>query len=160
MVSYRWRSDPQMLVLVTLMIGSFGSLITGSATSSTEMSRKPRQVTAFHPRATPCASRHWSDASRLEAPSAACRHRPPRTLPSRNRPAGLRERRSPPRPLGRYRPAEWDTEPFHQMGILVLLTSHGGAISPGAPAFAVIWYWPNSSAKVLTNPPMPCLAAS
>jgi L-lactate permease len=47
MVSYRWRSDPQMLVLVTLMIGSFGSLITGSATSSTEMSRKPCQVTAF-----------------------------------------------------------------------------------------------------------------
>jgi hypothetical protein len=88
---------------------------------------------------------------------------PPSTThdaPSRNRPAGLRERRSPPRPPGRYGRAEWDTEPFHQMGILVLLTSHGGAISPGAPAFAGIWYWPNSRVKVLTNPPMPRLASS
>jgi hypothetical protein len=39
--------DPQMLVLVTLMFASFGSLITGSTTSSTWMSRKPCQVTAF-----------------------------------------------------------------------------------------------------------------
>jgi hypothetical protein len=35
------------LVLVTLMIASFGFLMTGSATSSTEMSGKPCQVTAF-----------------------------------------------------------------------------------------------------------------
>src|SRR6476619_2965618 len=36
-----------MLVLVTLMIASLGSLITGSATSSTDTLRRPCQVTAF-----------------------------------------------------------------------------------------------------------------
>ena len=34
-------------MLVTLMIASLGSLMIGSATSSTETSRKPCQVTAF-----------------------------------------------------------------------------------------------------------------
>ena len=36
-----------MLVLVTLMIASLGSLMIGSATSSIETSRNPCQVTAF-----------------------------------------------------------------------------------------------------------------
>src|SRR6476619_1831248 len=39
--SYRCRSDPQMLVLVTLMIASVGSLITGSGTVSTDTFRRP-----------------------------------------------------------------------------------------------------------------------
>jgi hypothetical protein len=47
MVSYRWRSEPQMLVLVTLMIASLGSLMIGSSTSLTVTSRNPCQVTAF-----------------------------------------------------------------------------------------------------------------
>src|SRR4051812_8707145 len=45
--SYRCRSDPQMLVLVTLMIASVGSLITGSGTVSTDTCRRPCHVTAL-----------------------------------------------------------------------------------------------------------------
>jgi hypothetical protein len=45
--SYRCRSEPQMAVVVILMIASFGSLSAGSGTSSTRTSRLPCQVRAF-----------------------------------------------------------------------------------------------------------------
>src|SRR3954452_3768488 len=45
-VSYRCRSDPQMLVLVILTMASVGCSIRGSGTSSTETFRLPCQVTA------------------------------------------------------------------------------------------------------------------
>ena len=137
-VSYRWRSDPQMLVLVTLMMASFGSLIIGSATSSTAMSRKPCQVTAFISRVTPCASRRWSDAAGIS--SATCRHRPPTTLPSRNRPRA-REKGDHRRDFaGVTGTTKWDTEPFLLMGILVLLASHGGCDLARSVEFAVMRY--------------------
>src|SRR3954447_16541836 len=44
--SYRCRSEPQMLVLVTLMIASVGSLMMGSGIVSTVTCRLPCQVTA------------------------------------------------------------------------------------------------------------------
>src|SRR3954451_4139915 len=44
--SYRCRSDPQMLVLVTRIIASVGSLIAGSGTVSTDTFRRPCHVTA------------------------------------------------------------------------------------------------------------------
>ncbi len=46
-VSYRCRSDPQIFVLVILMIASVGSSILGSGTSSTRTSRLPCHVTAL-----------------------------------------------------------------------------------------------------------------
>src|SRR3978361_2176187 len=45
-VSIRWRSEPQMFVLVTSMIASVGSGIVGSGTSETSTLRLPCQVTA------------------------------------------------------------------------------------------------------------------
>src|ERR1700754_4408314 len=44
--SYRGRSEPQMLVLVTRIIASLGSLIAGSGTVSTDTLRRPCHVTA------------------------------------------------------------------------------------------------------------------
>ena len=46
-VSYRCRSEPQMFVLVILMMASVGSLMTGSGTVSTLTLRFACQVTAF-----------------------------------------------------------------------------------------------------------------
>src|SRR3954468_11170247 len=45
--SYRCRSDPQILVVVTRTIASVGSWIFGSGTSSTRTSRLPCHVNAF-----------------------------------------------------------------------------------------------------------------
>src|SRR5215208_8254789 len=44
--SYKCRSEPQMLVLVTRIIASVGSLIPGSGTVSTDTFRRPCHVTA------------------------------------------------------------------------------------------------------------------
>src|SRR4051795_6190924 len=46
-VSYRCRSEPQMLVVVIRTIASVGSEIVGSGTSSTRTSRCPCHTTAF-----------------------------------------------------------------------------------------------------------------
>ena len=76
-----------MLVLVTLMIASLGSLMIGSATSSHETSRNPCQVTAFivvsrlTPVVTsvgstpPVASAPWASDARSQCPSASPGHR-------------------------------------------------------------------------------------
>ncbi len=45
--SYRWRSEPQIAVVVIRTIASVGFSIVGSGTSSTRTSRFPCQVSAF-----------------------------------------------------------------------------------------------------------------
>jgi hypothetical protein len=125
-VSYRWRSDPQMFVLVTLMIASFGSLITGSATSSTEMSRKPCQVTAFIVvlRLTPVVTGQMRAGLRAHLEHAAVDD------PGRScHVTGLRAREECDHRCdleGVAGSTERDAEPFLLMGISVLLASHGG----------------------------------
>src|SRR6478752_6880553 len=60
-VSYRCRSDPQMLVEVIRTMASVGFSILGSGTSSTETFRLPCHVTAF----IVVISRWWSAAGTL-----------------------------------------------------------------------------------------------
>src|SRR3954454_3384307 len=74
-VSYRCRSEPQMLVVVTRMIASVGSSIFGSGTSSTRTSRLPCQVTAFIPPNSPRSvglipSRRVADMASFTSPLA------------------------------------------------------------------------------------------
>ena len=128
-----------MFVLVTLIIASFGSLITGSATSSTDTLRRPCQVTAFTsasrlmPYVLCLAKRCWSDASQPAAPSAACPRPRPTTHSSRSRPAGSQEMQSQRRSREHRRVdrAGWPSRSWFR-GSSSSWPVIGVAISPGA----------------------------
>src|SRR5688572_5440557 len=108
------------------MIASLGSLMTGSGTSSTEMSRKPCQVTAFisASRLAPVAAGQMRARLRAHLQHATV-HDPRRTCHV----TGLRTRqeRDHRRNLARVAgPAEWDAKALLEMWILILLPGHGG----------------------------------
>src|SRR6187200_1086365 len=116
-----------MLVLVTLMIASLGSLIIGSATSSTDTSRLPCQVTAFIPASwlTPVIARQmraglWSHLQHASVHHPRCAGHVTglRACQECNHSCDFASITGSP---------ERDTEPFFLVWILIFLTGHRGS---------------------------------